>query len=362
MSILNDNIENIIKNFSNYEEYNEYDYYGFETTIPASSQYTMGFYKTAPEGAPDDFTSESEPDEIIHIDIDLPKDAVTSPSSNLEIKRKLTKYNHNVLPNKKNLYLVIHYVGCESSAAANANYFYTGQRGASAHYFVDEKEIWQIVEDNDVAWHVGAYSYKHPYCRNSNSIGIELCVKRDSKGNWYYEDNTVKQGIELARIIVNKYNIPKNHVLRHYDVTGKICGEPHVRDEKSWIEFRDSIYRMERNRTYEMEDDEMVEKVNYDINGKKFEIDSIVKDGTTYMAIAGLRNAGFTVEYENETKLRTIKNDINKIKVADGDNSLKDVNAININGNNFGKLRDLALVLGYSINYNTETGEIRFYK
>jgi hypothetical protein len=119
---------------------------------------------------------------------------------------------------------------------------------------------------------------------------------------------------------------------------------------------------MGRNRIYEMEDDEMVEKVNYNINGKDLAIDSIVKNGTTYMAIAGLRNAGFTVEYESETKLRTIKNDINKIKVSDGDNNPEDVNSININGNNFAKLRDVALVLGYSINYNAKTGEIRFYK
>ena len=78
-------------------------------------------------------------------------------------------------------YIVIHYTAGKSdngtAALANAKYFYSEYRGASAHYFVDCGDtIYRVVKDEDVAWHCGTSgAYYHKYCRNSNSIGIEIC-------------------------------------------------------------------------------------------------------------------------------------------------------------------------------------------
>jgi len=56
---------------------------------------------------------------------------------------------------------VIHYTANNGDTAeGNANYFHSINRGASANYFVDEKEIYQVVPDNYVAWHCGAKTYK----------------------------------------------------------------------------------------------------------------------------------------------------------------------------------------------------------
>lgn len=137
-------------------------------------------------------------------------------------------------------YLVIHYVGAVSTAANNANYFYSAYRGASAHFFVDENEIWQIVEENDTAWHCGTNGAYYSDCRNSNSLSIEMCVKNN--GQWYFEDATVQNTIELAKYLCDKYGIDRNHVIRHYDVTHKICPEPYVRNENAWNEFKDAIF------------------------------------------------------------------------------------------------------------------------
>ena len=60
--------------------------------------------------------------------------------------------------------------------------------GASAHYFVDENSVYQSVEDKNIAWHCGAKKYKHSTCRNS--IGVELCSRKDSNGNYYFKDKT----------------------------------------------------------------------------------------------------------------------------------------------------------------------------
>lgn len=76
----------------------------------------------------------------------------------VKINKLLTPYNYTPMSNKKNEWLIIHYVGQVSSAKANAKYFYNnkleGNKKASAHYFVDENEIWQVVEDKNSAWHI----------------------------------------------------------------------------------------------------------------------------------------------------------------------------------------------------------------
>ena len=35
-----------------------------------------------------------------------------------------------------------------------------------------------------------------------------------------------------------------SHVIRHYDVTGKICPNPYVMDEEKWIQFKAVIKRL----------------------------------------------------------------------------------------------------------------------
>ncbi len=161
----------------------------------------------------------------------------------MNILKKITPYNRTICNNKINKYIVIHYVGSVSTAKNNVDYFASKKVGASAHYFVDEKEVWQCVEDKDNAWHVGNKTYIHKYCRNSNSIGIEMCCKKDSKGKWYIEQETINKTIELTKMLMQKYNIPIENVIRHYDVTRKICPEPFVRNESLWIDFKNRLIK-----------------------------------------------------------------------------------------------------------------------
>ena len=167
--------------------------------------------------------------------------AVTKP----EVHRLISKVNFSDSNRKPEQvkYLVKHYVGATGGAEANCKYFYDKFRGASSHFFVGHNgEIWQCVEENDTAWHVGASKYNHKECRNSNSIGVELCVKKDADGKWYYTEETKKAAVQLFAYLMEKYNIDAEHVLRHYDVTGKACGEPDVRKgNKEWAQFKKDI-------------------------------------------------------------------------------------------------------------------------
>lgn len=172
----------------------------------------------------------------------------------MEINKLLTPYNYKEGTADRIKYIVIHYVGATGGAEANCKYYAEKHRGASAHYFVGfDGEIWQSVEDHNIAWHCGGKKYAntaggtcHGICTNANSIGIEMCVRNkgsqaDSSGDWYFEEATVECTIELTKLLMQKYNIPADHVIRHYDVTGKLCPNPYVLDEGKWQQFKYAI-------------------------------------------------------------------------------------------------------------------------
>ncbi len=152
-------------------------------------------------------------------------------------------------------YLVIHYTaGNGDTAQNNLRYFANNAVRASSHYFVDETECCQSVADGDTAWHCGAASYVHPACRNANSIGIELCSRLDSAGHYYFLDATVDNAVQLIREKMAEYGIDADHVVRHYDVTGKICPAPMVENETLWLSFKSRIAATEEEEKKMAED------------------------------------------------------------------------------------------------------------
>lgn len=162
----------------------------------------------------------------------------------LKISKNLTTRNYTPMTNKRIMWIVIHYVGAVSTAFNNTEFFKRTYRGASANYFVDEHSIWQCVDDKDMAWHVGAYKYYNS-CRNNNSIGIEMCVKKDKNGKWYFDRETEIKTMQLTRYLMDLYSVPIERVCRHYDVTRKICGEPYVTDPVAWRSFIEGVKVME---------------------------------------------------------------------------------------------------------------------
>ena len=63
-----------------------------------------------------------------------------------------------------------------------------------------------------------------------------------------FEDATVKAAIELTKYLMQKYGVPASHVIRHYDVTGKICPNPYVYNttKHTWDAFKKPLQRAER--------------------------------------------------------------------------------------------------------------------
>lgn len=150
------------------------------------------------------------------------------------IQRKISPFNHYDYNNPK--FLVFHYVGAQSSTAANnATYFYNGDRQASAHYFVDDNEIWQSVEDLCGSWAVGNTRTE---VNNQNSINIEMCCMGP---NLLVTETTENNAIELGAYLMKKHNIPMSNVRSHYEVTakGKLC--PNFANTSRWNTFKSKL-------------------------------------------------------------------------------------------------------------------------
>lgn len=144
------------------------------------------------------------------------------------------KYRNDIIE-----YIVVHFDANKTATARNNLEFFAREvTGTSAHYFADEVEVCQSVKDNFKAHHCGsssAYRYKHIYCRNSNSIGIEMC-SRFKNGEYYFPPETEHNAARFIAEKMRQYGIPIENVVRHYDVTGKPCPAPYMKITE-WTRF-----------------------------------------------------------------------------------------------------------------------------
>ena len=185
----------------------------------------------------------------------FPETAAPAPTPEKKEESSLIRKNtgfrgYNVSPRTvKPKYIVIHYTGSEGSASSNVEYFNTGNRDASADIFIGHQgEI--LAYNNDIAhqytWHCGGSieSAFHPFygvCTNANSIGIELCTHKDGD-RWTFTGSTISSAVTLVKHLMSVYGIDADHVIRHYDVTGKACprvsGWGAVGGSAEWEKFK----------------------------------------------------------------------------------------------------------------------------
>lgn len=159
----------------------------------------------------------------------------STPTLNgIKLSKQLIDINYSKGVTTVPRYIVIHDTDNRkfgANAQANRDYFANHPDAqASAHYTVDQNNIIQVLENNWRGWHVGDRS--NPIINNSNTIGIELCVNVDNDFN-----KTLENGIALTKYLMEKYAIPAQNVVRHYDVTGKICPKYMIWDKPQLWEY-----------------------------------------------------------------------------------------------------------------------------
>lgn len=182
----------------------------------------------------------------------------------MKINKNLMSINHTQLRRTKAdiKYIVVHYVGALGDAKANTDYYKSQYVGASADFWVGhDGAIWQGNDYyNYYSWHCGGGRQGisggafYKVCSNANSIGIEMCVKKRSTKtmnatdqDWWFTDETVFSAALLVRQLMQELDIDINHVIRHYDVNGKLCPNPFVYNNGrvTWDTFKKMILGQE---------------------------------------------------------------------------------------------------------------------
>ena len=182
-------------------------------------------------------------------------------------------------------YLVYHYTGNDGDTAkSNCIYYKNNVVEASAHYFVDDWGVKQSVMDLFSAWSVGGKKWNdcdktgggtlYGVVKNQNSISIEMCDTRKD-GIVMATDETLANAIELGKWLMQKYNIPFDHVVRHFDVTGKYCPK-YFMDNDKWMEFKSRLLDEEENPVKRYN---TIEEINKDLPWATATITKLINKG-----------------------------------------------------------------------------------
>lgn len=91
------------------------------------------------------------------------------------------------------------------------------RRLVSTHYYVTKiGEIYQLVQDKDIAWHAGVSFWQGESDCNRFSLGIE--IENLNNGSDSYPQAQIDAVIWLARTKIQQYKIPRSRLVRHSDV------------------------------------------------------------------------------------------------------------------------------------------------
>lgn len=99
-------------------------------------------------------------------------------------------------------------------------------------------------------------------CTNYNSVSIENCVKRtdgryegdDNDNLWFFTEQTQESLVWAVSKMMDDLGIDIDHVIRHYDVTGKICPNPYVKNNGlngnwTWDQFKKNLAQYRKDGT-----------------------------------------------------------------------------------------------------------------
>ena len=132
--------------------------------------------------------------------------------------------------------IVVHYTANPGTTAKqNRNYFAGLADGsgtsASSHFIIDtDGTILQCVPMSEIAYASND--------RNRDTLSIECCHE-DESGKFTKE--TYQSLVKLTAWLCDTYGLETDQVIRHYDVTGKLCPKYYVEHEDKWDTLKKDI-------------------------------------------------------------------------------------------------------------------------
>lgn len=156
-----------------------------------------------------------------------------------EIDEQLLTINDYSRPGKKTKAIekiVIHYLGNpKTTAQENHDYFESLKDlkdvSMSSNFVIGiNGEIIECVPAGEVAYASNEM--------NDRSVSIENC-HIDESGR--FTEETYTSCVQLTAYLAAEYDLEREDIIRHYDVTGKECPLYYVKHEDKWEKFRDDV-------------------------------------------------------------------------------------------------------------------------
>lgn len=114
-------------------------------------------------------------------------------------------------------FIVIHFTSTDFDEALAI----LGNGPVSSHYLVrdDPVAIYQLVDDNQRAWHAGESSWQGITQLNASSIGIEIVNRGDRDGAWHdYPPAQIDAVVALVKRLARQYHVRPDHIVGHSDI------------------------------------------------------------------------------------------------------------------------------------------------
>lgn len=148
----------------------------------------------------------------------------------------VNEYSRPGIPLEQINGIVIHYTANPGSTAQNNRDYFEGLKDShetkvSSHFVVGiEGEIVQCIPSSEIAYASNS--------RNSDALSIECCHP-DETGK--FTDATYTSLVRLTGWLCYRFNLTSEDVIRHYDVTGKICPKYYVDHPEAWEQFKTDV-------------------------------------------------------------------------------------------------------------------------
>jgi N-acetylmuramoyl-L-alanine amidase len=115
-------------------------------------------------------------------------------------------------------FLVLHYTGMTSAAAAVARLCDPAAK-VSSHYVVDEDgTVYALVEEQHRAWHAGVSFWRGASGLNDRSIGIEIVNPGHEWGYRPFPEAQMAAVLDLCAGSLARHPIPARNVVGHSDI------------------------------------------------------------------------------------------------------------------------------------------------
>ena len=161
----------------------------------------------------------------------------------MNLIKSTSMHNTTQCPGRVIPWIAIHFTAGTNSrpgAALNvAGWFKNPACAASADFIVDDATSVQYNPDpwNRYCWSVGGKKYPdskggslYGVVTNRNSISVEICstsktgqVLKENDPGCSFTDAVLDRAVELVQHLMKEYGLDADHVVRHYDVSGKTC-------------------------------------------------------------------------------------------------------------------------------------------